>query len=352
MKNKILFVLHLPPPNHGAAKVGEIIKNSKIINESFECKFIPIISSKSIGDIGKINLEKFSFARELRKKIEKELDEFKPDKIYYTPSTGLVGFLRDYYVTVPIRKYKKKNKEVKIYYHYHTKGLYRLKKVDFLLREFLKNSNVILLSKLLKGEFLDYPIKNFYFLPNGIESGANSEKKNINNSFLYINHLIEMKGYKETLKLAKAFPEYNFDFAGNFGSEDDKKYFFEFIEKYKLKNIKYHGYVSGVNKINLYKKNDALIYLSKNDAFPLTLLEALSYGLPVFTTKVGAIPEIINNEVGFINESFNEELLIKNFKLFMENYLNPQTFKKCRERYLNYYTIEKFEYNLKRILND
>ena len=135
MKNKVLFILHLPPPNHGAAKVGEIIKNSKVINENFECRFIPIKSSKTIGEIGKINFEKITLAKELKKRNEKELHEFRPDKIYYTPSMGLVGFLRDFYVTMPIRKYKTRNKHVEIFYHYHTKGLDRLKKVNFLYKD-------------------------------------------------------------------------------------------------------------------------------------------------------------------------------------------------------------------------
>jgi hypothetical protein len=34
-KNKILFILHLPPPVHGAAMMGKYIQESKIINTKF-----------------------------------------------------------------------------------------------------------------------------------------------------------------------------------------------------------------------------------------------------------------------------------------------------------------------------
>jgi glycosyltransferase involved in cell wall biosynthesis len=349
--NKILFILHLPPPNHGAAKVGEIIKNSKVINENFECRFIPIKSSKTIGDIGKINFEKITLAKELKKRIEKELNEFKPDKIYYTPSTGLVGFLRDFYVTLPIRKYKTRNKHVEIFYHYHTKGLDRLKKVNFLLKRFLLGVNIIIVGSRLKEEFLEYSIKKIYILPNGVEDRFKNQKQKIKKAFLYMNHLIDMKGYKEVLKLAKNFPKYKFNFAGNFGGKEDEKYFFEFIRQYNLRNVVYHGFVKDQKKDEFFRKNDGLIFLTKNDIFGLVIIEAFSYGLPVFTTNQGAIPEIVDENVGMINESLDEDELIKNFEKFIKMYINEETFEKCKEKYLKNYTIEKFENNLKGILD-
>lgn len=32
MKQKILFIMHMPPPVHGAAMVGQYIHDSKLIN--------------------------------------------------------------------------------------------------------------------------------------------------------------------------------------------------------------------------------------------------------------------------------------------------------------------------------
>ena len=56
MINKVLFILHLPPPNHGAAKVVEIIKNSKpdysgIANINFQIESTKngILKAKKLG---------------------------------------------------------------------------------------------------------------------------------------------------------------------------------------------------------------------------------------------------------------------------------------------------------------
>ena len=52
-KQRILFVLHLPPPVHGAAMMGKYIHDSRVINEAFECKYINLTSAKTLQDIGK-----------------------------------------------------------------------------------------------------------------------------------------------------------------------------------------------------------------------------------------------------------------------------------------------------------
>ena len=54
MKNSILFVLHLPPPVHGAAMVGKYIKDSKLINSEFGCHYINLTIASSLEDIGKV----------------------------------------------------------------------------------------------------------------------------------------------------------------------------------------------------------------------------------------------------------------------------------------------------------
>ena len=360
MKNKILFILHLPPPNHGASKVGEFIKNSKINNVA-RCKYIPIKSSENIGEIGKFNFKKIYYMIELYFKTLINILKFKPNKIYYTASMGKIAFFRDYLVTSIIRIYQKINPSIEVYYHYHTKGLDRLKNNKFtklLLKRFLKNSNLILLSPVLKDEFEEFEYKEVYYLPNGVENNLSEEFENIlNNRFknkkikvLYLNHLIDMKGYKETLFLAKEFPNVIFNFAGKFGTKDDENYFYDFLKKNNLENVKYYGFVAGEEKQKLLKDSHALCYISKNDAFPLTLLEAFSYGLPVFTTKEGSIPYIVDEKTGMIIDNFDKDNLKERFGEFLGKYINEETSKYCRKRYLENFTIEKFEENLIRIL--
>ena len=35
---KVLFIMHMPPPVHGAAMMGKYIHESRVINEAFDCR--------------------------------------------------------------------------------------------------------------------------------------------------------------------------------------------------------------------------------------------------------------------------------------------------------------------------
>ena len=65
---KILFILHMPPPVHGAAMVGKYIHDSELINSQYECRYINLATATSLEDIGKVGMKKMLvFCRLLRK---------------------------------------------------------------------------------------------------------------------------------------------------------------------------------------------------------------------------------------------------------------------------------------------
>jgi len=51
--------MHYPPPVHGAAMVGQYIKESKLLNESFNCKFINLSTSRTVDEIGATGIRKW-----------------------------------------------------------------------------------------------------------------------------------------------------------------------------------------------------------------------------------------------------------------------------------------------------
>jgi len=117
VKPKLLCILHYTPPAHGASKVGDYIKASKKLEETFECKFIKIKSSNVINDGGKINLIKFYYVILLYFKVLWNLVFFRPDKIYFTASIKKVAFYRDLLVSTLWKSYRLV-KDVDIFYHY------------------------------------------------------------------------------------------------------------------------------------------------------------------------------------------------------------------------------------------
>lgn len=364
MKEKILFILHTSPPKHGAAKVGDFIIESKKVRNAFECKFIPIKSSESIADIGKFNFKKIKYIIELYFKVLYSLITFRPDKIYYTSSIRSIALYRDILISTLWKVYSK-FKNIEIFYHYHTKGVNEYvskSKINLLLTKFfIKNINLILLSPLFEKDFEKVKVyKKVYFLPNGVEDSLKNEDfakyfeekyNNIENiEVLYLAHIMKSKGYKEALDLANKYRDIVFNFAGSFGSVEDKKYFFDYIYKYNLKNVKYHGFVSGHTKDDLWKRSYLYIYPSKNDAFPLSILESLSFGVPTISTNQGSIPYILDKKSGIFVGNLNELEDVFNFAL--ENFINLKSAMYCRQRYLENFTLDKFEDNLVKILKE
>jgi len=88
---------------------------------------------------------------------------------------------------------------------------------------------------------------------------------------------------------------------------------------------KFYGMVGGTKKNELLKNSGALIFpVLWHEPFGLTIIESLYFGCPVFGTKFGSLPELINDETGFLSNSM-EELIsgLKNHNLFSR--------KKCHE---------------------
>jgi glycosyltransferase involved in cell wall biosynthesis len=109
-----------------------------------------------------------------------------------------------------------------------------------------------------------------------------------------------------------------------------------------------YGFINGLDKIKLIQKSSFLLYPSKNDAFPLTLLEMFSHGLPVLTSTQGSIADIVDEKSGVVVTDLND--LEHGFQNILENYLNIDTAKYCRKRYLDNFSLEQFEENLIKVL--
>ena len=71
----------------------------------------------------------------------------------------------------------------------------------------------------------------------------------------------------------------------------------KFIAEHDLQDmVKYSGWISGEDKKQLLQSTDIFLLPSHDENLPVSVLEAMSYGIPVITTPVGGIPEVIKDE--------------------------------------------------------
>lgn len=167
MKPKILFVMHMPPPVHGAAMVGQYIHDSEPINRGFECHYINLTTAKDLQDIGKMGARKILNFWHLLRKIRKCIREVKPQLVYVTPNARGAAFYKDFVVVQMV-----KAMGCRVVVHYHNKGVATRqdrKMDDWLYRRFFRGIKVILLSENLYADIQKYVNrKDVFVCPNGI----------------------------------------------------------------------------------------------------------------------------------------------------------------------------------------
>lgn len=104
--------------------------------------------------------------------------------------------------------------------------------------------------------------------------------------------------------------------------------------------MRFVGKLTNEKKLSELIKSNYMLHLSSFDGQPMTIIETMALGIPSISTKVGAIPEMLENGCGFLVE--NDENVIDILINILENSINYDEISiKVREKYLKEYTIEK-----------
>lgn len=362
-KLKILFILHFPPPVHGAAMVGQFIRESMTINNAFKANFINLGTSRTIDEIGKGGLKKWLRYFVLIWKTGFNVVSFRPNLVYLTLTSKGAGFYKDVLITI-----KAKALGAKMVYHFHNKGVSTRqdKYLDNILYKIVfKNADVILLSEHLYPDIQKYVPKNrVHICPNGIPEIVKSSKFSVQSDInkpveiLFLSNLIESKGVKVLLEACKILMEKGINFHCTYvGGEGDisQEQLQQNIENFGLSdNVHYAGKKYGVDKSDVFVKADvfALPTFYSNECFPLVLLEAMQFSLPIVSTNEGGIPGIVENDInGFLVEKNNIEALANKLEyLIASEDLRHKFGENGRRKYENEFTLPAFENRFKEIL--
>ncbi|MBA7591883.1 D-inositol-3-phosphate glycosyltransferase [subsurface metagenome] len=281
---------------------------------------------------------------------------FNPKIVYFTISP-IKAFFRDLLYVFILKLFNKK-----IIYHLHVQGIknyvnnsrYKL----FLYKWAYKNAHIICLSHLISDDISEIYRGKPFIVNNGIKPIISKIRitKNSNKiRILFLSNLLESKGvfdFVESIKILKTkYSNFIAVMVGN-PSEISEIELNNYIRINHLANeIEYLGPKYNEKKFHQFLKADLFVYPTKDDAFPLTILEAMNFGLPIITTKEGGIPDIIDDNLNgmLVEKGKPIDLANKLVSLFEDESLRKSLGMAAKEKFFLKYTEEIFNRNMKEI---
>ncbi len=291
------------------------------------------------------------YSSEARKKIRKVLDDFQPDVVHFNN----IQFHLTPSMMLEVEKYRKQTgRKVKIVYTAHdyqlicpSHGLFdsKIKICEKCLdgnythcfrTKCMKNSRSKSLLAMLDAyhwkhsraySFIDTIICPSEFLKNKLDCQARFAEKTValhnfiepqqsasvqkGDYVLEFGHLSRDKGSLTLLEVAKRMPEVRFVFAGYGAAES---------EIMKVPNAEFVGFKTGDELKKLISEAMCSVYPSEwYENCPFSVIESQMYGTPVIGSRMGGIPELIEDgKTGLLFEAGNADELESKLRFLLE----------------------------------
>ena len=372
MKQKILFIMHMPPPVHGASMVGQFIHDSQLINSSFDCHYCNLAVASRLEDVGKGGWHK---AKDIWKKlieVRKAVKAVKPDLVYITPNSAGAPFYKDF-ITVMMLKMMGQ----KIVMHFHNKGVATRQNRwldNWLYRRYFKGVKLILLAEALYEDVKRYVKREDVFVcPNAIPMLTMAEQTVSPNDnvphILWLTNIMKTKGIMEFLSALKILNDkgvkFQADFVGGLTKELTGDEFDDALSMMGLNGCcTYYGPKYGEEKYVFFRQSDIFVLPSYTEAFPVSILEAMFFGLPVVASNVGGVSAEVEDGVNGYLLGDKRPIMLNTFRpnpheiadkiefLLTDSALRQRMGEAGREKFEKEFTLEVFEKRMAEILRE
>ena len=142
-------------------------------------------------------------------------------------------------------------------------------------------------------------------------------KRNI----LFLSRIIREKGIFEAVDtyaiLKQKYADLTLSFVGDGPDLDALK---QYVADKGLQDVRFTGRLGGVELILEYEKANFFFFSSYGEGMPTAVLEAMAFGLPVFTRTVGGLADFFEDgKMGYITSSLNPEDFAKAMVPYLES---------------------------------
>ena len=269
---------------------------------------------------------------------------FNPDIVILNPSLGDGALKRDFFYQNLAKLF---GKRVIIFMHGFNLDYAKTIDKEWAKRNFNKASMIFVLANqfkdIMQGWGVAAPIRlTTTKVDDALLENFNPEKdKTFNNkNILFLSRVEKAKGVYEAVDafaiLKPKVKDLTLTFVGD-GSELEplKKY----VQKKGLIDIRFTGRLQGEALKNEYKNALLLLLTTHGEGMPTVVLEAMAFGLPIFTRRVGGLADFFENgKMGYITDSLDP----KDFAEAMIPYLEDIEQTKKVSQYNAKYAKEHF----------
>lgn len=350
----------MPPPIYGASIVGQEIHDSKIINQTFNTCYLNIILTRNLIHPEGVLSRLLSYLI-IYLKLICILISHRFDLCYLAITCHGVAFLKDSLFVLTCKLFCKR-----IIIHQHNKGMSLdadRKIYKTLYRWVYKNTKVILLSQYLYNDISKHVSKDqtcvchngspeFSLPPTRIYTKATPSR------IVFLSNLFFDKGIITFLDCCDILNKNGVRFYADIvGAETSELNTYDLKREIQARSLTdiiiYHGKKTGDERNIILSKGTYFLFPTKNEAFPLVLLEAKQFHMICLSTPIGGIKDIIQDGInGFLcspddPDSFAQRIMQLEKDTPKKEMISQNAF----IDYKNRFTITHFEKNMIKCLN-
>lgn len=360
-KDTILFLIQLPPPVNGVSVMNRALIDSPRIRERYRQIVVPISMNRAMNGLGKFALGKLFKSVGIFFSLFWALLRYRPDVVYVTVSPFGYAFCRDFFYISLIRLFRRQR-----ILHVHGKGIASFAAARplarWMYRLMFRNSRVVCLSERLVEDVRPVYSGRPFVVNNGVADHFRESVPRDSSSclrVLYLSNLTPSKGVLDYIQALALLRDGGVAFTGAIvGAPAGVT---ETILKRRIHELKLDDCVAFLGpkydgeKWQVLQDAEVLVFPTyfRNEAFPVSILEAMQFALPVISTGEGAIPDIVDDgKTGFLVPAHNPAAIAAKLELLAgDPDLRLAMGMAARKKYNEKYTLTVFESNMLQVLD-
>jgi asparagine synthase (glutamine-hydrolysing) len=358
----LLLIVQLPPPVHGVSMMNEAVVRSTTVHSTFDVDVMPLRFAASVADVGRFKVTKLFLAGTVALRLMATCIRRRPQAAYFTLVPVGMAYYRDIAFVAVLKILR-----IPVIFHLHGLGVREAARKWWKRRLYgwtFSGATVIHLSERLYQDIEAFvPREKCHFLPNGIVDWGAALPSRVRDKprpiprVLFLSNMREAKGVLVVVEALRALRARGVAFEALFVGDASDRQFLERFEALLSEGgmrgaVRYVGPKYGEEKMRIMAESDIFVFPSFQEGLPIVVLEAMSAALPVVATKQGGLPDLVEDGVtGFLVPVRDASAVADRLATLIEDPdLRAAMGERARERFLERFTLEKFDVAIGSIL--